>query len=611
MKSTKTVAEQIAAIEGFDVEFRSLDDSGVSSRRAEDYPYQRAARGEWSVSRWKQDRFAVNYPEFAVAVLGPDGEEVHGKTLLSTLRARFQDEDSDEWVEDEESETTADSADTAQGPGTGQQDIESWLWAAANILRGPVDPANLRDFVFPLLFLKRLSDTWDEEHAEALKLLGPDIDESVARDFHTFQIPKGCHWTDLRRVAENHGIKIQHMMQEIEAANPDRLAQIFGNAPWADHNKMPPERLHRLVEHFGKRDLRPSVVSNDLLGGGYEYLLKRFSDESATSAGQFFTPRAVVHLLVRILDPKPTDSIYDPACGSAGMLIEAANEVKQSGGRVTQMRFYGQEVNQTSAAIGRMNLLIHDVEDAQIRRDDTLQTPKFVDNLGRLDKFDIVVANPPFSLKDWGADKWANDPHKRAIGGVPPKGNGDYAWIQHMVASMKKGTGRVGVVMPHGVLFRSGSEAKIRQYLIENDLLDAVIGLAPNLFYGTTIPASLLIFRDKKNDKRTNHVLFIDGSRRFARGRNQNEMSEADVSDLYGAYASSGERQEDGVVSRLVPRKEIEANNWDLNIGRYLKVEAAEIVDVPTAIEALRSARANLAAAELAMFERLKGAGYA
>ena len=338
-----------------------------------------------------------------------------------------------------------------------QQDIESWLWESANILRGPVDPANLRDFVFPLLFLKRLSDTWDEEQTAAIQKFGKDIDEETAEDFHTFQIPKGCHWSDLRRAAENHGVLIQNIMQKIEEANPNRLAQIFGNAPWADHNKMPPERLEKLVNHFSQRDLSPSQVSNDLLGGGYEYLLKRFSDESATSAGQFFTPRAVVHLLVRILGPKPTDSIYDPACGSAGMLIEAAAEVKQSGGSVQRMRFYGQEVNQTSAAIGRMNLFIHEVEDAQIRRDDTLNNPKFIDAKGKLDQFDLVVANPPFSLKDWGADKWATDPHKRAIGGVPPKNNGDYAWVQHMITSMKPETGRVGVVMPHGVLFRSGA----------------------------------------------------------------------------------------------------------------------------------------------------------
>jgi type I restriction enzyme M protein len=492
-----------------------------------------------------------------------------------------------------------------------QQDIESWLWEAANILRGPVDPANLRDFVFPLLFLKRLSDTWDEEQASAIEKFGEDIDEDTAADFHTFQIPKGCHWADLRRAAENHGVLIQNIMQKIEEANPTRLAQIFGNAPWADHDKMPPERLEKLVGHFSQRDLSPRQVSNDLLGGGYEYLLKRFSDESSTSAGQFFTPRAVVHLLVRILGPKPTDSIYDPTCGSAGMLIEAATEVKQSGGSVRQMRFYGQEVNQTSAAIGRMNLFIHEVEDAQIRREDTLNNPKFVDASGKLDQFDVVVANPPFSLKDWGAERWATDPHKRAIGGVPPKNNGDYAWVQHMITSMKTETGRVGVVMPHGVLFRSGAEASIRKHLIESDLLETVIGLAPNLFYGTTIPAGLMFFRATKEEKRKNHILFIDASKRFSKGKSQNFLTEQDVEDIFGVYQSIGETEKDGISARLVSHQEIEENNWDLNIGRYLKADAAEVVDVGQALASFDRARAELAFAEKKLLDKLKAAGYA
>ena len=492
-----------------------------------------------------------------------------------------------------------------------QQDIESWLWESANILRGPVDPANLRDFVFPLLFLKRLSDTWDEEQTAAIQKFGKDIDEETAADFHTFQIPKGCHWSDLRRAAENHGVLIQNIMQKIEEANPNRLAQIFGNAPWADHNKMPPERLEKLVSHFSQRDLSPSQVSNDLLGGGYEYLLKRFSDESSTSAGQFFTPRAVVHLLVRILGPQPTDSIYDPACGSAGMLIEAATEVKQSGGSVQRMRFYGQEVNQTSAAIGRMNLFIHEVEDAQIRREDTLNNPKFIDAKGKLDQFDLVVANPPFSLKDWGADKWTTDPHKRAIGGVPPKNNGDYAWVQHMITSMKPETGRVGVVMPHGVLFRSGAEGTIRKHLIESDLLETVIGLAPNLFYGTTIPASLLFFRASKDKRRKNHVLFIDASKRFGKGKAQNFLTDEDVEDIFSAYQSMGENEKENITARLVSHDEIDENNWDLNIGRYLKADAAEVVDVRDALASFDQARTELAAAEKELLARLKAAGYA
>ncbi len=502
-------------------------------------------------------------------------------------------------------------AEPAAGKQVSQQDIEAWLWESANILRGPVDPANLRDFVFPLLFLKRLSDTWDEEQAKAVAEFGADVVDEIAADFHTFTIPEGCHWADVRRVAENHGIVLQQTMQQIEAANPDRLAQIFGNAPWADSNKMPAERLEKLIDHFSQRDLRPSVVSNDLLGGGYEYLLKRFSDESATSAGQFFTPRAVVHLLVRILDPGPKDSVYDPACGSAGMLIEAATEVKQSGGSVAQMRFYGQEVNQTSAAIGRMNLLIHDVEDAEIKRDDTLRNPRFVTSSGKLEQFDVVVANPPFSLKGWGAEEWATDPHRRGVGGVPPKNNGDFAWVQHMIASAKEKGGRVGVVMPHGVLFRGRAEGKIRQHLIESDQLEAIVGLAPNLFYGTTIPACLLFFNENKPAERKETVLFVDGAKRFTKGKNQNALNEADVNDLHEMFSSHGEAEKADIAARLVPHSEIIENGFDLNIGRYLKAEAVEVIDVGEALHALSESRTTLAEAEAAMLKRLKAAGYA
>jgi type I restriction enzyme M protein len=466
-----------------------------------------------------------------------------------------------------------------------QQDIESWLWESANILRGPVDPANLRDFVFPLLFLKRLSDAWDEEQKNGIKEFGSEISEEVAADFHRFQIPDGCHWSDLRKAAENQGVLIQKITQKIEEANPELLAQIFGNAPWADHNKMPPERLERLIAHFSQQDLSPSKVSNDLLGGGYE---------SSTSAGQFFTPRAVVHLLVRILGPQPTDSVYDPACGSAGMLIEAATEVKQSGGSVRQMRFFGQEVNQTSAAIGRMNLFIHDVEDAQIRREDTLQKPKFVDSSGKLEQFDVVVANPPFSLKDWGAEKWAIDPHRRAIGGVPPKNNGDYAWVQHMITSMRPITGRVGVVMPHGVLFRTGTEGAIRKFLIESDLLETVIGLAPNLFYGTTIPASLMFFRATKEKERP-----------------QNALTGQDVEDVFAVYASKGEAKINNISAKLVSREEIAENNFDLNIGRYLKADAAAVLDVRTALDDFYQSQEALTKAEAQLLKKLKAAGYA
>ena len=489
-----------------------------------------------------------------------------------------------------------------------QQELETWLWGAANILRGPVDPANLREFIFPLMFLKRLSDTWGEEHAKAVKVFGEDVHEEVAADFHSFDIPDGCHWSDLRRVTENHGFELQRIMQSIEAANPDKLAQIFGNAPWANPERMPPDRLERLIDHFGQKYLGHSAVSNDLLGRGYEYLLKKFSDESATSAGQHFTPREVVHLLVRILDPKPTDTVYDPACGSGGMLIEAANEVIAAGGSVAQMRFYGQEINQTSASIGRVNLLIHSIEDATVLRGDTLRNPKFVDHTGKLERFDVVVANPPFSLEQWGSDAWATDPHRRAIGGVPPDKRGDFAWVQHMIASMANGTGRVGVVMPHGVLFRGRVEVKIRQHLIERDLLEAVIGLAPNLFYGTTIPACLLIFRAAKPKERVNHVLFVDGQTHYVKGSSQNELSETNVEDLHAAYRDPDTSTK--TLARLVSVREIERNDWDLNIGRYLDSRVVEVVDMAEALTQLEEARRLLALAGAAMIERLNEAGY-
>ena len=492
-----------------------------------------------------------------------------------------------------------------------QQELESWLWGAADILRGPVDPGNFRDFIFPMLFLKRLSDTWDDEHAEAVADWGDDLDAEIEADFHKFAIPDGCHWNDLRRAAENHGVRVQEITQRIEAANPDRLAGIFGNAAWADPDRMPPERLVRLIEHFNRYVISPSRVPNDMLGAGYEYLLRKFSDESIKSAGQYFTPRAVIHLLVRILDPQPTDTIYDPACGSAGMLIESANAVAAAGKSVAQMRFYGQEVHQTSSAIGRMNLYVHDVDDSEIVRGDTLRDPKFTDDLGKLRTFDVVIANPPFSQKAWGQENWATDPHRRSeYGGVPPKGRGDMAWIQHMLASAKPVNGRVGVVMPHGVLFRSGAEARIRQHLIASDLLEAVIGLGPNLFYGTTIPACLLILRKDKYPEWSGKVRIIDGSQQFQAGRNQNALNDADVAALFDAYTDPWS---DPAIIRqaVVDHADIEANDWDLNIGRYIQQDTIEVIDVEAALVELREAEQATAAAQQAMHEWLEAAGYA
>ena len=412
-------------------------------------------------------------------------------------------------------------------------------------------------------------------------------------------------------MAENHGIAIQEITQKIEQANPEFLAGIFGNAPWADSNRMPPERIQQLIDHFNRYNISPNQVPNDILGNGYEYLLKQFSDVDGRGAGQFFTPRPVIRLLVKILAPKLTDSIYDPACGSAGMLIEAANEIKAADKRISRMRFYGQEVNQTSSAIGRMNLYIHDVDDAKIRRGDTLRNPLFVDERGKLDQFDVVIANPPFSLKQWGHANWANDPHRRSeMGGVPPKSSGDFAWIQHMLASAKSDKGRVGVVMPHGALFRSGAEARIRRAIIEADLLETVIGLAQNLFYGTNIPTCLLIFRKSKNAKSQGKVRIIDSSARFQSASSQNSLSSEDVAAIFAAYKKPSATP-DGIKQAVVGIEEIEANDWDLNIGRYIEQDAVEAIDVGEALAEMRQAQKQLAEAKRAMDRRLKAAGYA
>jgi type I restriction enzyme M protein len=317
-----------------------------------------------------------------------------------------------------------------------------------------------------------------------------------------------------------------------------------------------------------------------------------------------------VRLLIRILDPQAGESVYDPACGSGGMLVETINTVRDHGGDTRTLRLYGQEVNLTTSAIARMNLYLHDIEDFKIVRGDTLRSPGLRGADGRISTFDVVVANPPFSLTNWGADTWAAD--TRSVGGVPPAKNGDFAWVQHMVASMDPKVGRVGVVMPHGVLFRGGAEAKIRQHLIEHDQLEAVIGLPSNLFYSTAIPASLLIFRASKLEARRGHVLFVDGSARFAKGRNQNQMSPEDVLAILDAYTSGADPDgEGGVHLRLVPVTETEANGWDLNIGRYLRGSSDEDLDLDAALAAYEVARTNRVASEQSLFHRLAAAGIA
>ena len=488
------------------------------------------------------------------------------------------------------------------------QELEKRLWDAANALRGPVDPADFKTYVFPMLFWKWISDTWDWEHAQAVAEIGEDLTDEVEADYHRFALPAETHWRAVTVKTDNLGSRVGTALAKIQQANPDTLAGIFGDAAWGNKERLPEASLINLIQAFDGVTLNPDSVSNDVLGQAYEYLLKNFADESGKKAGEFFTPRAVVRLAVRILDPQPGESVYDPACGSGGMLVETINTVRDHGGDTRTLRLYGQEVNLTTSAIARMNLFLHDIEDFKIVRGDTLRSPGLRNSDGSLSKFDAIVANPPFSLTNWGAEIWAADP--RGALGVPPAKNGDFAWIQHMVHSMSPNSGRVAVVMPHGVLFRGGSEAKVREGLIREDRLEAVIGLPGNLFYSTSIPACVLVFRSSKTTARRGHVLFVDGSARFTKGRNQNHMTDADVQALVDAFTAGQDPDGDGGARvRLVPIAELEANGWDLNIGRYIKQASADSIGLDSALKNYGVAREARIRAEAAFASRLGAAG--
>ncbi|HEY1192450.1 MAG TPA: class I SAM-dependent DNA methyltransferase [Gemmata sp.] len=470
------------------------------------------------------------------------------------------------------------------------------LWEAANLLRGPVDAADFKTYIFPLLFFKRLSDVYDEEVRQLLA--DSDGDEEYARfpENHKVQIPDGCHWADVRKVTENVGQALQTAMRAIEAEerNAKQLFGIFGDAPWSNKDRLSDELLTDLLEHFSALPLPVGAVSADAIGDAYEFLIKQFADKSNKKAGEFYTPRSVVALMVRILAPRDGETIYDPACGTGGMLLAAVQYVKDRTNNSNALlgKLFGQEKNLTTSAIARMNLLLHDVEDAKIHRGDTLREPNFLDG-DSLMQFDCVVANPPFSLEKWGEDKWPGDPYGRNIAGTPPAKSGDYAWVQHMLASLKANTGRMAVVLPHGALFRMAAEGKIRKKILEMDVLEAVIGLGPNLFYGTGLAACILVFRKRKPEARKRQVLLVDASRLFKKGRNQNELlpDHADrIFQLYTEYADApGEAK---VVSLDDVLTEHDGN---LNISLY--VEPPQTEKVPSVAEALDALKTSLAAA--------------
>ncbi len=474
--------------------------------------------------------------------------------------------------------------------------LEQYLSKAAWILKGPVDASDFKVYIFPLLFFKRISDIYNEEFKLALEESGGDVEYASLPEFHSFEIPEGCHWHNVRETTTNVGLAIEKALRGIEQSNQEKLYGIFGDAQWSNKNKLSDRLLIDLIEHFSLYTLSNELVEADLLGNSYEYLIKHFADLTNKKAGEFYTPRSVVHLLGLILDPQVSESIYDPACGTGGMLLECVHHLKENKKDFRTLKLFGQEKNLTSSSIARMNMFLHGIEDFYIERGDTLRNPAFFEADG-LRTFDCVIANPPFSLKEWGAENWADDSYGRNIAGVPPKGNGDMAWVQHMIKSMNK-NGRMTVVLPHGALFRKGAEGKIRQALLEQDMLEAVIGLGPNIFYGTQLAACVMVFKKNKDAAKKNKVLFIDASDQVRVGRAQNYLEPEHVNQIFDWF-NSFEDVENYV--KVATRKDLVENDYNLNIPLYVEkiiednlpsVEEA-LIDLKTAWNESLEAEAN------------------
>jgi len=475
------------------------------------------------------------------------------------------------------------------------KELYNFLFEACNILRGPVSQDAFKEYITPLLYFKRISDVYDEETKAALELSGGDEEFASLPEQHRFVIPEGCHWDDVRQRTTDIGSAIIGAMRKIELANPMTLygvLSVFSTANWSNKNVFSDAKLRDLIEHMSKRRLGNADYAADLMGDAYEMLLKKFADLSKAKAGEFYTPRSVVKLLVRILDPQPGDTVYDPACGSGGMLIEAVNHMKNDAQCCGAI--FGQEKNVTNAAVAKMNLFLHGANDFNIMCGDTLRDPKILAN-EHLAHFDCVIANPPFSLKNWGAEAWKTDRYGRNIWGTPPETVGDYAWLQHMICSMRSKSGRMAVVLPQGVLFRGYEEARIREELVKHDYVEAIITLGDKLFYGTPLSPCLLIIRDEKSEAHKGKILMVDGSKILTQQRARNILSDDDVEELFRLYKSYDEEEDKSIV---VDIEQIAQKGYDLSPNKYVKYHKEEVKPYAEVLAEFKAAYQNMIDAE-------------
>ena len=455
-----------------------------------------------------------------------------------------------------------------------QQELEKYLWGAATALRGTIDAGDYKQYIFPLLFFKRISDVYDEEFANALAESNGDLEYAAFAENHHFQIPDGAHWNDVREKTVNIGAALQEAMRAIEQANPDTLFGIFGDASWTNKDRLSDAILTDLIEHYSQHKLNLSNVPDDQLGNAYEYLIKEFADDSGHTAAEFYTNRTVVKLMTLIMDPQPGESVYDPTCGSGGLLLNCALHLKDEGKEYRNLKLFGQEVNLLTSAIARMNMFMHGIEEFSIVRGNTLTNPAFLES-DQLKTFNVILANPPYSIKAWDRKAFESDPYGRNLWGTPPQGCADYAFQQHIQKSLDKKNGRSITLWPHGILFRD-AEADMRRKMIEQDLVECVIGLGPNLFYNSPMEACLLITKTNKDASKKGKVLFINAVNEVKQDKNMAFLEPQHINKIFNAYQDFGDQEN---FAALVTVEDVLAKKGNMAINLYVRPNALNLED--------------------------------
>lgn len=447
-----------------------------------------------------------------------------------------------------------------------QQELEKYLWGAATALRGTIDAGDYKQYIFPLLFFKRISDVYDEEYANALAESDGDMEYAAFAENHHFQIPEGAHWNDVREKTVNIGAALQEAMRSIEQANPDTLFGIFGDASWTNKDRLSDEILTNLIEHYSQHKLNLSNVPDDQLGNAYEYLIKEFANDSGHTAAEFYTNRTVVKLMTLIMDPQPGESVYDPTCGSGGLLLNCALHLKDEGKEYRTLKLYGQEINLLTSAIARMNMFMHGIEEFSVVRGDTLTNPAFQEN-DELKTFNVILANPPYSIKAWDRKAFESDPYGRNLWGTPPQGCADYAFEQHIHKSMDQKNGRCVQLWPHGILFRD-NDKHMRLKMIETDTIDCVIALGKNLFYNSSMESALLVRRTNKEQSKKGKVLFINAFNEVKDEKTISYLLDEHINKIYDAYIDYKDIEG---FSSVVSVDKILNNDASLLVTNYVK----------------------------------------